>query len=103
MTHVASVQEVVEQCENDHGPCELIATAEAFYSHYHAVLLVRVEAFIQPAGCGPKALRLTEDWLPPKETFVEAVTLEQAPQTTKEIFERWIDKVRRSVPATHHH
>lgn len=99
MRNVISISEVAASHQGTKGLCEVMASAEATYNEAQSVLLVQLEAYLRPVGCEFGSRRLMEGWLPPKDMVVEAVSFEDAIPATREIFQRWVEKVRRCIPA----
>lgn len=102
MKRVISISEVVETLEADGGLHEVCATAEASYDEEKSVVIVQLDCFLRPADARQKLPTEPHDWLPRKCTIIEAVPRDEAPLLTREIFQTWVRKVRRTIPTVVH-
>ena len=102
MKRVIDTSEVLGMVETPEGSSEVCASADAGYDEAAGRLVVKLEAFLRPAGLLVKERHFRTDWLPASETITESVTREESPEVAREIFHRWVRKVREAVPALHH-
>ena len=82
MKHVIDTSEVLGTVETPEGTCDVCAAASASFDEENQ-----------------RHFRL--DWLPKNETVTESVAREECHDVTREIFQRWVRKVREAVPALH--
>ena len=65
-------------------------------------MLLKLEAFLRPTDLLTKERHFRADWLPSNETVTESVKREECHDMTREIFHRWVRKVRDAAPQLHH-
>lgn len=102
MKRVIDTSEALGTVEMPEGLCELCAAAEAGFDEGPGRLVVRLEAFLRPKDLLVKERHFRADWLPANETVTEAVAREECHEVAREIFHRWVRKVRASAPELHH-
>lgn len=100
MRGVVSLSEIVTTLEGSTGPEEVVATAEGSYDDSHRQVEVRLEAFLRPVDLVHAEKHLSADWLPAAQTAREGVDREEASSLARDLFHRWVRKVREAV-ATH--
>jgi hypothetical protein len=86
----------------DDHECEVCATAETNFDEAKSHLSVELVSFIPPVDQRTKEAHLPADWLPRKQTLKESVTHDEAVELSKDIFHRWVGKVRQSVSSPIH-
>ena len=101
MKRVIDTSEVLGTVETPQGTCEVCASAEAGYDESAGRLLVKLEAFLRPAGLLVKERHFRADWLPANETISESGGRDESSEMAREIFHRWVGKVRKAAPALH--
>ena len=89
MKRIIDTSEVLGTVEVPEGASELCASAEASFDEEAGRLLV-------------KERRFRADWLPKNETVTESVAREECHEVAREIFHRWVRKVREAAPQLHH-
>jgi len=102
MKRIIDTSETLGTVETPEGTRELCATADASYDEEAGRLLVKLEAFLRPAGLLAKEQHSRADWLPDNELVAEMVDLDEGRQVAREIFHRWVRKVRESAPSLYH-
>lgn len=102
MKCVIDTSEVLGTVETPEGNCEVCAAAEAGFDEAAGQLAVRLEAFLRPAGLLVKERHFRAAWLPRNETVTESVAREECHEVAREIFHRWVRKVREAAPQLHH-
>ena len=102
MKHVIDASEVLGTVEGPEGVCELCASADASFDEEKRQLAVKLEAFLRPTDLLVKERHFRADWLPKNETVTESVAREECHEVAREIFHRWVRKVRESAPKLHH-
>jgi hypothetical protein len=100
MKHVINTSEVLRTVETREGMCELCASADASYDEGAGLVVVKLEAFLRPAGLLVKERHFREPWLPADETITEGVGREECGDMAREIFHGWVRKVRAASPAS---
>ena len=101
MKRVIDTSEVLGTVETMEGTCEVCASAEAGFDEAAGRLLVKLEAFLRPAGLLVKERHFRADWLPAKETITESSGREECGEMAREIFHRWVRKVKEAAPPLH--
>jgi hypothetical protein len=101
MKHVINTSEVLGTVKAPEGPCEVCVSADANFDETSDRLLVKLEAFLRPAGLLVKERHFRLDWLPNNETVTESVLHEECHDVAREIFHRWVRKVREAAPQLH--
>jgi hypothetical protein len=99
MKRVTDTTEVLGTVETPQGKCEVCASADAKYDEEATRLVVKMDAFLRTTDLLTKEKRFPAEWLPKPETVREAVGPEETVEMAQDIFQRWVRKVRRAVPA----
>ena len=81
---------------------QLVASADAAFDEAAGRLVVKLEAFLRPADLLVKERRFRARWLPENETVTESVAREECHDVAREIFHRWVRKLREAAPQLHH-
>lgn len=102
MKRIISSSEIIGSFTRDDHEFEVCASAEADFDEAKSQLLLDLDSFIRPVDIRSKEKHLPADWLPKKESLKESVSQEDAVSLAKEIFHRWVGKVRQSVPSPIH-
>ena len=102
MKRILDTSEALGTVEAPEGLCELCASAEASFDEQAGRLLVKLEAFLRPTDLLVKERHFRADWLPKNETVTEPLAREECPAVAREIFHRWVRKVRAAAPELHH-
>lgn len=94
MDAVISISEVVEKWEKPEGELEICATLESWYDRAAQQLTLQVgsSAHLMP-GARPVPL----SWLPAPETIREHAPRIEATEIARDVFHRWVSRVRRAV------
>lgn len=100
MRTIASLSEPVASKDLGDGVYEVWATAESQYDDERGELLVELDSFVRPTDIRLKETRIDPDWLPKKGKVAQRVGLDEAHAEAKEVFESWVRKVRRHIPAS---
>ena len=93
---VISISEIVQVIE--HLNREVCATAEANYDEGSGCLVIELDSFVRPIDLLHAEQRLRPAWLPTSETIRERMDISEAGSAAKEIFRRWVSRVRSSRP-----
>ena len=102
MKRVIDTSEVLGTVEVPEGMCEVCVSADASHDEEAGRLVVKLEAFLRPAGLLVKERHFRADWLPSNETVTESVGREESGEMAREIFHGWVRKVREAAPPLHH-
>ena len=99
MKRVIDTTEVLGEVETPEGPCEVCAAANASYDEEAAKLTITLEAFLRTTDLRTKEKRFTAEWLPKPETLHESSSRGETGEIARDIFHRWVRKVRETVPS----
>jgi hypothetical protein len=102
MKRIIDTSEVLGTVEQPEGPCEVCASAQANLDEAAGKLVVQLDAFLRPTALLAKERHFRADWLPKSETVRESVAREECHEVAREIFHRWVRKVREAAPQLHH-
>jgi hypothetical protein len=102
MKRVIDTSEALGRVEVPEGVCELCASADAGFDEVASRLVVRLEAFLRPADLLAKERHFRASWLPENEIVTESVAREECHEVAREIFQRWVRKVRAAASQLHH-
>jgi hypothetical protein len=102
MKRILSTIEIIGSFARDDHEFEVCASAEAGFDEVKSQLLLDLDSFVRPVDNRSKEKHLPAGWLPRKECLKESVSEEDAVSLAREIFHRWVGKVRRSVPSPIH-
>ena len=102
MKRIIDTSEVLGTVEVPEGTCEVCAAADAGFDEAAGRMVVKLEAFLRPAGLLVKERHFRADWLPSNETVTESVGREESGEMAREIFHGWVRKVREAAPPLHH-
>jgi len=102
MKRIIATSEIIGSFTRDEREFEVCAIAEANFDESKSQLVVALDSFLRPVNLCAKEKHLLADWLPKKQNVNESVSPGEAPELAKDIFHRWVGKVRRSVPSTIH-
>ncbi|PYK98864.1 MAG: hypothetical protein DME19_10880 [Verrucomicrobia bacterium] len=102
MKRVTDTIEVLGTVETPQGIREVCASADAQYDEDAARLAVKLDAFLRTTGILTKEKRFSIEWLPKPETVLESVGPDETVEMARDIFHRWVQRVRRAVPALAH-
>ena len=102
MKRIIDTSEVLGTVEVPEGVCELCASADASFEEEAGRLVTKLDAFLRPTDLLVKERHFRADWLPKSETVTEPVAREECHEVAREIFHRWVRKVREAAPQLHH-
>jgi hypothetical protein len=101
MKRVIDTSEVIGTVPTSRGECEVCAEADAEYDQEAGRLIVKLDAFLRTTDLRKKEERFTADWLPKPDTVRESVGPEETLEMAREIFHRWVRKVRDAASTLH--
>lgn len=101
MKRVIDTTEVLGTVDLPRGEFEVCASAEAKYHEETGLLFVQLNSFLRSTNLRAKEERLSADWLPAPETIQESIGFSEAVELARDIFHRWVRKVRQAIPALH--
>ena len=102
MKRIISSSEIIGLFTRDDHEFEVCATGEANFDEGKSQLIVELDSFIRPVDLRAKEAHLAVAWLPRKQTLKESVSPDETVDLAKDIFHRWVGKVRQSVPSPIH-
>jgi hypothetical protein len=102
MKRVIDTSEVLGTVAMPQGLCEVCASADANYDEDAARLIVKLNAYLRTTDLRAKEKSFSADWLPKPETLRESVGPEETVDLARDIFHRWVHKVREAAPALSH-
>ena len=94
-----TISEVVGDLPSDNGPVEVCAVAEAAFDEAEFKLIVQLDSYLRTTELTRPEEHFSASWLPGKEVLRESASLHEATDLAKEIFQRWVHKVRQAMPA----
>ena len=103
MKRVLDTSEVVGVVETPEGAREVCAAADASYDEETARLVVTLKAFLRSTDLLSKEKRFSASWLPKLETVRESVGPDETVEFARDIFHRWVRKVREAIPVLANH
>jgi hypothetical protein len=101
MKRIIDTTEVLGTVEMPEGMCELDVSADASFDEAAERMVVKLQAFLRPTNVLVKERHFRADWLPENETVTESVRREECHDVAREIFHRWVRKVREAAPQLH--
>jgi hypothetical protein len=101
MKRIIDTSEVLGTVEASEGVCELCASADASFDEEAGRLVMTLEAFLRPTGLAAKERHSRANWLPKNETVTEFIARDECHEVAREIFHRWVRKVREAAPKLH--
>jgi hypothetical protein len=101
MKHIFETSEVLGTVEVPAGLSEVCVAADASYDESAGRLIVRMESFLRPTDLLSKERHFRATWLPRDDTASESVAREESLQVARDIFRRWVRKVRDAAPQLH--
>jgi hypothetical protein len=102
MKTIYSSSQIVGDFPSQEKEFEVCAIADAQFDEEHSKLIMELDAFVRPVDLVAKEEHLQAGWLPKKETVNETVSVEEAPGLAREVFHRWVRKVRQAMPSLVH-
>ena len=101
MKRLLDTSEVLGSVDHPAGKCEACASAVATYDEASGKVEIQLDAFLRTVDLRAPERRLTADWLPKGETVHESAGPEEASALARDIFHRWVRKVRQAAPQLH--
>lgn len=98
MKRVIDTSEGLGTVERPDGVCEVCAAANANYDEETKQLVVCLNSSLRTTDLRTKEKHFTPDWLPKSEIVIEAMDPHDAIAAAREIFHRWVAKVRQTAP-----
>lgn len=102
MKGILNSSEIIGTLQTPQGEAELCASADAEYEQGDRKLAVRLDVFARLTSIAGKEQRVSLNWLPRAQTVTENVSIEEAGEVARDIFRRWVRKIREAAPALHH-
>ena len=102
MKRVIDTSETLGEVDTPAGRRELCVEADASYDEATGCLVVKLVAFLRNTDLVTKEKHSTADWVPHPETIRESVGPDETVDLARDIFHRWVRKVREAAPQLHH-
>ena len=102
MKQVIDTSEVLGTLETPEGTREVCVSADAQFDEGAGRLVVKLEAFLRNTDLVSRERHFNAGWLPKPETVRESVGPDDTVELAREIFHRWVRKVRDAAPTLHH-
>jgi hypothetical protein len=102
MKRVIDTTETLGPVATPEGGLEVCAAADARYDEDSAQLQVKLNAFLRSTDLRAKEQQFVADWLPKPETVVESVGPDETAEVARDVFRRWVRKVREARPPVVH-
>jgi hypothetical protein len=99
MTNRFSTSEIVELIIRGGKDYEVWAAAEGEYDEAGGELRLHLDAFQKLADIRAREELQRPAWLPKPQTVREKVPREEATELAREIFQRWVGRVRQAIPS----
>lgn len=101
MKRIIDTSEVLGTVELPAGPCEVCASALAAYDEEAGRVEVQLDAFLRTVDLLAPERRIAADWLPKAEIVRESADPDEAGALARDVFHRWVRKVRQAAPPLH--
>jgi hypothetical protein len=98
MNSILNTTEIIGTVELPQGDFEVCASADASYDQKGNSLVVRLDANLRPCAKSDNAADGQAIWLPKKQFVTEHVAIDEAGEVARDIFKRWVRKIRESAP-----
>jgi len=99
---VIDTSELLGVVDTPEGEREVCACASAAYNEEARQLAVHLDSFLRTADLRAKEERFSAPWLPKPEQVTESVAPDEAAEVAKDVFHRWVTKVRQTTSSRHH-
>jgi hypothetical protein len=98
MKRVIDTSEVLGRVEESEATCDLCASADACFDEDAGRLVVRLKSFLRTTDLLTKERQFRASWLPEDKMVSETVSLDDCDGVARDIFHRWVRKVREAAP-----
>ena len=98
MKKIISTSEIIGTYSRGNDEIEVCAAAEANFDEEKSRLVMKLDCFLRWPGPDAKARRASADWMPKENWVDESTSREDATPLARDIFHRWVGKVRQSTP-----
>jgi len=102
MKTILSTSEIIGFVAHAESELEICATAEANFDEGKSQMEVELDSFVRPVDCRSVQKPACPCWLPKKQTAREIVPRSEALELARDIFHRWVGRVRQSCPMPIH-
>lgn len=103
MRKLGSLHRVLQSDSGSHNGWELCATADVHYDTASSTVMVELDSLVQRGDLPDGVDGFRQPWLPAREVVTRRVPLRDARVVAREVFRRWMRKVRCTVPSPAHH
>jgi hypothetical protein len=98
MKHLIALSEALEELElSGGGTAEVQVSADGDYDESRGVLALTLDSSIRPLLDAEACVRPA--WLPNPQSLQEHVDMDEATTLARDIFQHWVEKVRRAIPS----
>jgi hypothetical protein len=101
VNEILETSEIVGTLDLPQGECELNASATAEYNEGSGLVIVRLDASVRRRNDRSQGDSVPVDWLPTGGTVSEFAPIDEASEVARDIFRRWVRKLRTAAPALH--
>jgi hypothetical protein len=101
MKRVIDSSEILGTVDLPDGGYEVCASADANFDAETHRLSVCLNAFLRSTDLRITEKQCSADWLPNPETITESVGPDETVEVARDIFHRWVRKVRQAAPSLH--
>lgn len=101
MRRILDTSEVLGTVKSAKGESEVCVSAEAAYDEKENRLMVSLITYLRPRDLLTKEEHFRAEWLPKNETVTEVASLDESHELARELFQRWVRKVRAAAPFLH--
>ena len=102
MKTILSTSEIIGFVAHAESELEICATAEANFDEGKSQMEVELNSFVRPVDDYSREKPVCPCWLPKKQTAREIVPRSEALELARDIFHRWVGRVRQSCPMPIH-
>ena len=102
MKTILSTSEIIGFVAHAESELEICATAEANFDEGKSQMEVELNSFVRPVDDYSREKPVCPCWLPKKQTAREIVSRSEALELARDIFHRWVGRVRQSCPMPIH-
>lgn len=99
MNSILNTSEIVGTVELPGGEFEVCASADADYQQSSNKLSIRLTCDLRPCVTNQKLPVTPIDWMPKSQTITEHVPIGEAGEVARDVFTRWVRKIRDVAPS----
>ena len=103
MKRIIDTSDILGILETAEGTREVCVSAEPSYDENSAQLIVKLDGFLRNTDLLSKEKRFVADWIPKPEIIRESVGQDETVEMARDIFHRWVRKVKDAAPSLTSH